>query len=108
MSIEVVKFKPYAKGPLMGFADIFVTKMGLEVNGVSVFNKDGKKWVGMPSREYKNEAGETKYAPIIRFRDKNQNDKFCGLVLEAVLKAIPKEEIQCNNDFDESQMDLPF
>ena len=46
--------------------------------------KDGRRWLNLPNKEYKDKDGETKYQPIIRFRDKDHYNKFCEIAKEAV------------------------
>lgn len=106
MSIEVLKFTPYRKGFLLGFADVYVPKMGLEIHGMSLAEKNGKRWVNMPSKEFKDDKGETKYAPIMKFRDKDLNTRFCATALEAIEKVMPAESAEVSNN--EDQMGLPF
>ena len=48
--IECLKYKPINKGSLLGYADIFVPKMGLEIFGCSLHQKDGRRWVNFPSK----------------------------------------------------------
>ena len=74
--IECVKFKEINKNSLYGYADFWVEKMGLEIYGCAVFQIDGRKWISMPSREYKDADGNSKFIPILRFRQKAHMDAF--------------------------------
>lgn len=85
MSIEVMKFKPYVKGPMRGFFDIYVEKQGLEIFGCSLFSKGAQKWVNLPSREWKDESGETKYLSVVRFRNEEHFKAFKEAALQAIL-----------------------
>tara|TARA_R110000868_G_scaffold61144_1_gene185937 strand:- start:163 stop:480 length:318 start_codon:yes stop_codon:yes gene_type:complete len=105
MSIEVIKFTPHRKGALLGFADVYVPKMQLEICGMSVAEKGGKRWVNMPSREYTDDKGEKKYAPIMKFRDKDLNTRFCAICLEAIEKVMTEPVEENTNN---GQMGLPF
>ena len=67
--IECTKFKEYENGFLKGFADFYIDKWGVEINGCSVFEKDGRGWINLPAKEYLNDAGEKKFAPFLWFRD---------------------------------------
>jgi len=80
-------FKRIDKGLLVGFASVFVPKWGLEIFGISLFEKNGKKWISMPSREYedKNE-GKKKYFPHIKFREKSHAELFEEKVKAAIEK----------------------
>lgn len=85
MTIECMNFISYQKGSLLGFADIYVPKMDAEIYGISLYQKDGRRWVNMPSREYKDkETKETKYSSVFRLRKKENYEAFG----EAVKKAI--------------------
>lgn len=74
--LECLRFKSFEKGSLKGFADFYVPKWNVEICGCSLFMKDGKRWINLPSNEYKNEMGETKYAPFLRFKNKEHWEAF--------------------------------
>jgi len=82
--IECIKFKAYEKGVLLGFADFRLPKMGIEIYGCSVHQKDGRKWVNLPSKEYQSETGEKKYSSYVRFIDADHYKKFIGEALDAL------------------------
>lgn len=85
MSIEVTKFKGYDKGPLRGFADIKLVKLGLELKGFRIFHKEGRFWATPPSSEYENAQGEKKYAWNVFFSDNDKQKAFMKNVTEAIL-----------------------
>lgn len=82
--IEIKHFNPYNKGCCVGFFDIFIHKMGIELNGCSLNKKDNQKWINVPSKEYKNKEGLTKYAPIFRFINKEHHKLFKMECLKAI------------------------
>ncbi len=84
--IECIRFKSHSKGALLGFADFRLPKMGIEIFGCSVHQKNGRRWVNLPSREYENELGEKKYASHVRFIEQAHYNAFG----EQALKAIDK------------------
>lgn len=85
MSIEVINYKPFEKGSLVAFVDLYVPKMGLEIYGCSIHRKDDGRWLNLPSKEYQDkETGETKWSSVIRFRDKDHFAKFCKAALHVV------------------------
>ena len=84
-AIECVEFREHEKGALIGFATIWVEKMGLEIDGFSLYQKDGRRWVNMPSREYKDkDTGEAKYKSTIRMRNKEHYNMFLEGVRDAI------------------------
>lgn len=82
--IECINFRSLNRGTLQGFADIFVPKWGVEIHGFTLHMKDGKRWINFPSKEYKNEKGETKYSSTIRFKKKDHYEVFCNEVKKAI------------------------
>lgn len=84
MSVECMNYKPVNKGSLLGFADLFVPKMGLEIYGCTLHQKDGRRWVNFPSREFTNDQGEKKYMSIVRFREKTHMNAFTELAKQAI------------------------
>jgi hypothetical protein len=92
MAIECLEFRSYVKGSMLGFANFYVPKMGLEIYGCSLWQKDGSRWVNLPSREYKDKEGNTKFSPALRFRDKEHYEGFINAAKEAIdvwIKANP-------------------
>lgn len=108
MTIECTKYTPCNKGVLQGFADLYLPKLDLEVYGCQLCNKNGKRWLNMPQREYTNAEGEKKYLSIVRFKDRAKQDAFA----EAAIKAIEKKIVEGANKPPQSpqmvQDDLPF
>jgi hypothetical protein len=74
--IEVIRWTPVDRGSLVGYADLYVEKMGLEIYGCSLLEKNGSKWLNMPSKEYTNAQGEKKYSSVVRFRSKEHAEAF--------------------------------
>jgi hypothetical protein len=90
--IECIKYTPVNKSTCLGFATIFIEKWGVEIYGIALHQKDGKKWVNFPAKVYEKE-GVTKYLPYFRFPIKEHYIAFC----EAVKKAIEKHALQQEN-----------
>lgn len=89
--IECLKYKPINKGTLLGYADLFAPKMGLEIFGVALHQKDGRRWVNMPSREYVDDKGEKKFISVIRFPNKVHMEEFTRQAKEAIEKVMHQE-----------------
>ena len=97
--IKCIKYKSYVKGTLLGFADIFVPKWGVEIYGLTYHQKDGKRWVNFPSREYEKD-GEKKHAPYFKFPDNSNYNIFCEKVKEAIEIKIQETVGGNNNESD--------
>jgi len=76
MGIEVKSFRKFQKGTLLGFGTIFLSGAGLEIRDISLHQKDGEKWVAMPSKKHEAEDGTKKYSPLVRIPDKARWAKF--------------------------------
>lgn len=109
MSIECLKFSSHESGSLRGFANFRLAKMGVEIFGCGVFMKNGKRWVSLPNREYKDaETGETKYMGIIRFIEKAHLDAFCKAALKAVDDWCEKEATETQAADSGQGEEVPF
>ena len=107
MTIEIIKYKPHQKGALLGFVDFYVPKMGLEIYGSSIYQKDGRKWVNLPTKEYKNKDGENKWSFVVRFREKEHSTAFSKAILEAVDRWILDNQ-DTNTQPEDSDDGVPF
>lgn len=105
--IECTKYKAHPNGHLQGFADFYIDKWGVEINGCSLFMKDGKRWINLPSKEYENGEGEKKFMPLVRFREKEHYGKFMEQAKEAIDKWCAAQD-KGENELLEVDGDLPF
>lgn len=106
MSIECMRYKPINKGTLLGYVDLYIPKMGLEIYGCSFHQKDGRRWINFPSKEYTDEQGEKKYSATVRFREKSQMEDFSRVAKEAIEKKCAEQSHCYQPDFLHEE--LPF
>lgn len=93
--IECLKYKPINKGGLVGFADLYFKNLDLEVFGCALHQKDGKRWVSLPCKEYIEPlSGEKKFISVMRFRNKTHYDLFVKLAKEAIEKKCGEMNLQ--------------
>jgi hypothetical protein len=50
LTIKFEGFKPFRKNTLFGFAEILITEIGLRIKDVTVLEKNGKRWAGLPAK----------------------------------------------------------
>jgi hypothetical protein len=81
--IKCIRFKSHVKGALQGFADIYVEKWDLEIFGLTLYMKDGKRWINFPGKEIEKDS-ETKFYPFFRFKNKNNWIEFVNQVKKAI------------------------
>ena len=87
MSFTVTNSKQMRKGTLLGFFDLEMPS-GLIVRGAMLFEKNGKRWVGFPSKESVKSDGTKGYMPLLEFADRSIADKFQVQVLPVAEKAL--------------------
>ncbi|MFO7745451.1 MAG: hypothetical protein R6V36_08710 [Psychroflexus sp.] len=83
--IECTKYTRINKGSCLGLATLFIDKWGVEITGISLHQKNGKRWISFPAKQYEKD-GQTKYMPYFRFPDKNLYERFCAMAKEAIEK----------------------
>jgi hypothetical protein len=63
MEIQVVNFKPYSSGALVGFFDAAVG--GLVVTGCKCFKKDDRIWFAWPAEKSQDKEGKDVWREIV-------------------------------------------
>jgi hypothetical protein len=84
MGVKVTNFRKFEKNSLRGFLSIHLTGVGLEIRDATYHKKGRKRWIGLPAKPYKDKEGETKYAYIVKFVDKDRWQEFQKYALEAL------------------------
>jgi hypothetical protein len=77
-----------SKGALRGFFDVELPS-GLKFNGCTLIEKaDGKRFVGLPSKEFVKADGTKSYTPIVEIPDREARQKFQDAVLPLAERAL--------------------
>ena len=72
--------KVVRKGTLIGVFNLSLPS-GLRINGCMLFEKNGKRWVNFPSKEWLKADGTKSYQPLIEFETRATSDRFWSQVL---------------------------
>jgi hypothetical protein len=83
LTIEILTFKKFIKGALCGWVDLTLPAIGLTLHSLGLFEKDGRRWLGLPQREYE-AGGERKFAAVAEFIDRAANERFQRAALTAL------------------------
>ena len=83
LQVKVVSFKAHVKNTLRGFCDLALPTVGLKINGATLHEKNGSRWITMPARPFEKD-GATVWAPIVEFDSKEARLAFQTAVLEAI------------------------
>lgn len=84
MSVEIVQFKKLEKNTLRGFLTVRLTSVGLEVRDICLHEKNGKRWLQLPSKPYEKKGGGQAWAYILEFYEKEKADLFQTSTLKAL------------------------
>jgi hypothetical protein len=76
----ITNAKVIRKNSLIGSFDLEMPS-GLIVRGAMLFEKEGKRWVNFPSKEYQKQDGTKGYFPLLEFASREISDKFRDKVL---------------------------
>lgn len=87
MTFVITNTKPMRRGTLIGFFDLEMPS-GLIVRSAMLFEKNGKRWVGFPSKEWTKGDGTKGYSPLLEFASRATADKFQAAVLPLVERAM--------------------
>ena len=74
---------------LQGFATIRMTSIGLEIRDICLHQKDGKRWIQLPSKAYEKD-GKTLWSYILDFYDKARAEQFQKAALDALEQFLAK------------------
>ena len=80
---QVTNWRALSKGALRGFFTVTLPS-GLVIHQCCLFEKDGRRWVGMPSQKFVKSDGVTTYTPLVEFTDREAADDFRDRALEAL------------------------
>ena len=87
MTIIISNTKKIVKNTLRGFFDV-VLPSGMKLNGCMLHEKDGRKWIALPSREYVKPDGTKTWTPVVEIPDRGDRDKFNEALLPLVERAL--------------------
>ncbi len=87
MAVEILRWKSF-KNTLRGFFNIHMTNIGLEIRDCTLHEKNGEKWVHLPSRPFKKEDGTMGNAYIVKFTENDRREEFQKATLEALDRRI--------------------
>jgi hypothetical protein len=95
-AMQILDWRPVQKGALRGFAKVQLPS-GMIVSDVTVLTSDRGPWASPPSKPMvgrdgtvmRDDAGKTKYSPIIEFASRERRDQFSAAVIAALTDAYP-------------------
>lgn len=80
MTFVITNAKVIRKNSLVGSFDLELPS-GLVVRGAMLFEKNGRRWVNFPSKEWTKSDGTKGYLPLLEFATREIADNFQRQVL---------------------------
>ena len=81
--MRISDWKPFTKNTLKEFFTCTLNS-GLVIHKLSLHEKKGSRWVGLPAEKYSKHDGTTAYAVLIEFESRGIANSFRDQVLEAL------------------------
>jgi hypothetical protein len=95
--VIVEGFTPLRSNTLYGFCTVVIPELHLTISDLTVHQKNGARWVGMPGKPQIDRAGNVRrddrgkvaYSPVMQFTDRETRDAFSARVIAALLEFAP-------------------
>jgi len=84
--IKIQNLYPINKGSLMAKCDVHIAPWKMTFHDVKIFEKGANRWIAMPSKDFVNAEGITKYSDMISFDSDAVKKRFTEQIKEAVDK----------------------
>jgi hypothetical protein len=98
-TVTCLSFKPLRRNTLVGFADVCIPELHLNIKDIALHAKGGGRWAALPARPMIDKdgtvirdrvTGKIQYANLFEFTDRATRDAFSHAVVEAVSKLVPE------------------
>lgn len=84
--IQIENVNPIRKGSLLAICDVYIKPWHLRLHEVRIFERGVNRWIGLPSKEFVNAAGEKKYIELLSFDSEAVKGRFRDQIVAAVDK----------------------
>jgi len=87
MTVTISGAKPFNKNTLRGFFDVTLDS-GMKINGCTLHEDNGSRWVGLPGQKYTKPDGSTSWTPVVEIKDRAARDKFNAAIVPPAAQAL--------------------
>lgn len=106
--LEVQNINPINKGTLLATCDVHIVPWKLTLHEVKIFEKGAQRWLGMPSKEFTNDAGEKKYTDLVTFDNDGVKNRFRSQIMGAIDQYLTANPDMKSEDVVKDTDELPF
>jgi DNA-binding cell septation regulator SpoVG len=101
--MKIVSYRQVNKGAVVGSFSLKIPEWKFIIHGMTLFQKDGMRWISMPSSKVE-ENGETNYYRHCYFTDKDYTERFN----ESVFKALEEYWKENQEPEQKNEEQVPF
>ncbi len=101
----IEEFKLVNKYPVIATFDVFFEDKGFGIREFKLMETNGTRWIGHPSRSYKDAEGKTKYFQFSKFTNRDRKDRFDKTVMEMLNPFLTRPKADSPKNLDE---EIPF
>lgn len=105
--IIILKYEKVSKNKTIGYVDVLLPKLGIEIRRISHLENEGKQWFNFPFYKEESPTGEHTYNNYLKFSNESHQKKFFEL-LSSTLKEYLKKDENAPKDEMQNFEDLPF
>jgi len=106
--LEVLNINAINKGSLLATCDVHIIPWKLTLHEVKIFEKGANRWLGMPSKEFVNDAGEKKYTDLVSFDNDGVKNRFRSQIMGAIDKYLQANPDMKPEDVIKEDDSVPF
>lgn len=106
--LEIQNIQPINKGNLLAQCDVHIIPWKMTLREVKVFQKGENRWIGMPSRDFINNAGEKKYVDLVDWDNEGIKNRFRSQIMGAVDKFLAANPDMKQEDVVKEDDQVPF
>ncbi len=105
---EIQNIQAVNKGSLLARCDVHIIPWKMTLHDVTVFEKGANRWIGMPSKEFVDKAGEKKYVELITWDNDSVKNRFRNQIMGAIDKYLEGNPDMKPEDVVKEDDDFPF
>jgi hypothetical protein len=106
--IEVQNINAIHKGSLLATCDVHIIPWKMTLHEIKIFEKGTNRWIGLPAKEFTNDAGEKKFVELVSFDNDGVKNRFRNQIMGAIDKFLQENPEMKTEDVIKYDDALPF
>lgn len=98
--IEIISYKPANQGKKIGYIDVRLPKIGMNLRRIAHFQNMDRRWVNFPTLSEELPNGNKVFLPYADFIQQTHNTEFLGQLYERLVDYCEKNNIRFPDPLD--------